>query len=213
MKSEKDIFEQWNDDLENKSWFYRKTELISLWWEFKGRYLGKDFTQGIKNIWNWLPIIWKDRNYDYSYIYTILEHKLKLQSDYIGSRETHTRSKRDSEIMMTCVRLVDKCKEGYYESEYSDFHESKYWFEGVKDKPGYSTWESKILREDFQDYFDMYPLIYKRVMDGEGPFDFDGKDELEVKFSIARNIGYINQERAKTLLFKIMEKNIEKWWD
>lgn len=213
MKTYKDMFKQWNDELENKSWFYRKTEFISLWWEFEGRYLGKDFIQGIKNIWNWLPIIWKDRNYDHSYIYTILEYKLKLQSDYIGSRDIHTRAKRDSEVMMTCVRLIDKCKEGYYDSEYSDFHKSKHWFEEIKDEPGYSTWESKILREDFQDYFDMYPLIYKRVMNGEGPFRFDGEDELEVKLRIAMNIGHINQERAHKLLFKIMEENIEKWWD
>lgn len=213
MEPRIDIFEQWESERKNKSWIKRKIESIHLWWYHDGRYYHKDFIQGVKNIWKWLPIIWKDRNYDYSYIYTILEHKLKLQSDYIGGRDIHTSAKRYSEVMMTCVRLIDKCREGYYESEYSDFHKSKHWFEEIKDEPEYSTWESKILREDFQDYFDMYPLIYKRVMKGEGPFDFDGEDDLEIKFRIAMNIGHINQERAQKLLFKIMGENIQKWWD
>ena len=50
-------------------------------------------------------------------------------------------------------------------------------------------------------------------MNGEGIFSLDGKDRLEVKQKLAMNIGNINHERARKLLFKIMEQNIEKWWD
>jgi len=41
----------------------------------------------IKNIIRWFPIIWKDRDYDDWYIYTILETKLKHQAKYIGDRD------------------------------------------------------------------------------------------------------------------------------
>lgn len=198
---------------ENTTRTIKRFDKLMLWYRMEGKYLFSDFKNGINNLCKWFSVIWKDRNYDHSYIYTILAHKLKLQSDYIGSREIHTRAKRDSEIMMTCVRLIDKCREEYYRGEYSDFYASKNWFEEDKDNPKYSTWESKILREDFQDYYDMYPLIYKRVMKGEGPFDFDGEDELEIRHRVAMNIGQINQERAHKLLFKLVEKNIEKWWD
>ncbi len=57
------------------------------------------------------------------------------------------------------------------------------------------------------------PLVYKRVMKGEGPFTLDGRDQSEMKRIIAMNIAHINQDRARKLLFKIMEKNIERWWD
>jgi hypothetical protein len=33
------------------------------------------------------------------------------------------------------------------------------------------------------------------------------------KFGIAINISHINHDRARKLLFKILEKNIERWWD
>ena len=33
------------------------------------------------------------------------------------------------------------------------------------------------------------------------------------KMSVAMNIGHINHIRARKLLFKLMEQNIEKWWD
>ena len=69
---------------------------------------------------------------------------------------------------------------------------------------------SRTLEENFDDYFKKYPLIYKRVMNGEGPFKLDGNDD---KKRIAMNIGHINDERAQDLLFKIMNENINKWWD
>jgi hypothetical protein len=48
-------------------------------------------------------------------------------------------------------------------------------------------------------------------MNGEGIFDRDGREDD--KQIIAMNIGYINHDRARKLLFKIMESEIEKWWD
>jgi hypothetical protein len=37
--------------------------------------------------------------------------------------------------------------------------------------------------------------------------------EIDAKQRIAMNIGRYNHERARKLLFKIMEENIEGWWD
>jgi hypothetical protein len=100
----------------------------------------------------------------------------------------------------------------HYSSEYSDYHISKHWFEDIPDKSGYSTLESKQLEENFDDYFKKYPLVYKRVLAGEGPFQ-PISFKQEDKQRIAMNIGHINHNRARKMLFKIMEQNIEKWWD
>ena len=212
MEPEKDIFEQWDEEREAKPWYKKISSSISLNWKFKYRYLWRDFKNGIKNIIYWLPIIWKDRNWDYRYIYTILQHKLKVQSKYIGDRDWRVTAKRDAEIMMTCVRLIDKVSDEFYSSEYSDYHKDKHWFT-PDEKEGYSTWNSRTLEENFDDYFKKYPLIYKRVMKGEGPFKLDGVDSEDMKRRVAMNIGHINHERVRKLLFKLMEQNIEKWWD
>ena len=210
MEPEKDIFEQWSEERAKKPWIVRKLRFIPLWWNQEGRYTLKEIRTGFKNIFYWLPIIWKDRNWDSHYIFEIMMHKIKAQSKYIGSRDIHTRAKRDAEVMMTCVRLMKLVQDETYSSEYSDYHKTKHWFEPA-DKEGYSTWESRILEEDFDGYIKKYPLIEKRVMKGEGVFGREGREDD--KQIIAMNIGHINHDRARKLLFKIMEANIERWWD
>lgn len=211
MEPEKDIFEQWAEDRMKKNIFERLISTIILRWNHNIKYLYKDFIIGIKNIWYWLPIIWKDRHWDSHYIFEIMKHKIKAQSKYIGDRDWHMRAKRDAEIMMTCVRLMEVVQDEKYSSEYTDYHKTKHWFEDVKDKPDCSSWESRLLEENFDDYFKKYHLIYKRVLNGEGVFGREGRKED--KQIIAMNIGHINHDRARKLLFKLMEQNIECWWD
>ena len=213
MEPEKDIFEQWSEESAKKSWIVRKLNHIGLWWNHDGKYLHTTIKRGIKSIWYWLPIIWKDRHWDSHYIFEIMKHKLKAQSKWIGGRDIHTRSKRDAEVMMTCVRLMEKVQDEFYSGEYSDYHTTKHWFEPCEDQEGYSTWESRLLEENFDEYFLKYPRIYDRVMKGEGVLALDGEDSEGIKQRIAMNIGHINHERARKLLFKSMEENIEKWWD
>jgi hypothetical protein len=147
MEPELDMFDQWAKERSEKSWIVRKIQWIPLWWDQEGRYIHREIARGFKNIWYWLPIIWKDRHYDSHYIFDIMIHKIKAQSKYIGERNIHTRAKRDSEVMMTCVRLMEKVQDEFYSSEYNDYHKTKHWFEPA-DKEGYSTLESRILEED-----------------------------------------------------------------
>jgi len=210
MEPEKDIFEQLKDERESRSWLRRKIDYISLWWKHDGRYVGKEFIRGIKSVWYWLPVIWKDRNWDDSFIFDIISHKLKSQANYIGKYGIHLNNWKDERDMMTCVRLIEKVKDEWYSMEYMDYHKTKHWFKPCEDKPGYSTWESRELEENFKDYFAKYPLIYKRVLNGEGWFEAVNEED---KHKIAMNIARINHERARKLLFKIMEQNIERWWD
>jgi len=186
---------------------------IELWWIMDGKYLHRNTLQGLKNLWYWLPIIWKDRNWDHSFIYEVMKHKMTSQADYISKNDRHTRAQQDARRMRICVKLMQRCQDETYSLEYADYHKDKHWFEPCEDKEGYSTWESENIWENYDVYFKRYPLIYKRVMNGEGPFPLTGKNEVDIKQRIAMNIGHINQERAHKLLFNIMEENIRGWWD
>lgn len=209
MEPEKDIFEQWKEKRDAEPFYQKWWNSISLWWMFDGQYILRNIKQGVKNIIYWFPIVWKDRNWDDSYIFDILKHKLKAQAKYIGSRGIHVNAKRDAEWMMTFVGLMDKIESAFYQMEYMDFHKTKHWFEPTENE-GYSTWESRELEENFDEYFAKYPLIYKRVLNGEGPFTPEDEND---KHRIAMNIAQLNHKRARKLLFKIMEHNIESWWD
>ena len=208
---ELDVFDEWAEERAEKHWVIRKLESIRGWWYNEGRYYHIYFKHGIKNIWYWLPIVWKDRHWDSHYIFEIMIHKIKAQSKYIGERDIHTRAKRDAEIMMTCVRLMKHIDDEFYSSEYSDYHKTKHWFEDVPGKEGMSSWKSRLLEENFDDFYKKYPLIHKRVLNGEGVFGREGREDD--KQIIAMNIGHINHNRAVKLLFNIMGENIQKWWD
>lgn len=186
-------------------------ENIKLWWKYEGQYYHKDFAHGVKNLWRWFPTIWKDRDWDDSFIFDILIQKLKNQSEYIGKKDRHTSAKRDAEVMMTCSRLLEKVKSEDYSMEYLNYEKTNWNFIPCEDNPGYSRLEFDLVSENFDDYFKKYPRQYKRVLNGE--INIFNRRVTKDKHDIAMEIAHENHKRAKKLVFKMLEQNIEKWWD
>ena len=188
-------------------------ENIRLWWKFEGRYYHKDFVNGVKNLIRWFPVIWKDRDWDYRYIWDLNIQKLKFQSKYIGKNDNHTRAKRDAQIMMTCVRLMEKIKDNDYEVEHQEYYNSNVTFipKILESGEKVYTYDSKVISENFDEYFKKYPRQYKKVLSGEvNRFKRDGDKDKNL---IAMEISIENHNRAKKLLFKLMDFYIEYWWD
>jgi hypothetical protein len=160
----------------------------------------KQFFKRIYNLYRWFPIIWKDQDWDDFYIFEILKFKLKNQAKYISYHDRHMSAKRDAEIMMTCVRLIERVQDEYYGSEYIKYSDSE--FKSIASKEHPDLYEIIIVEksEHYDDYFKKYPRIYKQV---------NGVNRHNIAFNIAR----INEDRAHKLLFKILEQNIKKWWD
>jgi hypothetical protein len=165
----------------------------------------KMFFCKVKNMIRWFPIIWKDQDWDQHYIFEILKFKLKNQAKYIGSRDFHTRAKRDAEIMMLCVRLMEKVQNEYYSTEHIDYQETNITFVPI---PGSDNFEmvSEHISDNLEDYFNKYPLIYKEVVSQH-------IHKNPNKSRIAIYMSRMNHDRARKLLFKLMERNIERWWD
>jgi hypothetical protein len=189
-------------------------EKITDWWWDNIGWKIRNFYRSIKNVIRWFPIIWKDRDWDDWYIFTILQTKLKFQSKYIGERDFHTRAKRDAEVMNLCVNLIEKVKDEYYVMEYMDYHHTEYKFID-SDKLGYKELVFDDISEWFEGYFKKYPLIYTKVLNSENNlFPIVDEDTNRVSNKkIAMNMSYINHSRARKLLFKIMNERIEGWWD
>ena len=177
-------------------------EKIQLWWKFEGKYYPRNFITGIKNLWNWFPTIWKDRDWDQSFIYEVLIHKLEKQAKYIGDRDWHTRAKRDAEKMLLCARLARIQQEDLYMYEHLEYLDQDFEFVPTDETKKYFTMESTVTRDDLIDYFYKYRRQHKLI-------DKTGKDNHTIAMEIAVN----NQERSRKLLFKIMEENIDGWWD
>ena len=65
---------------------------------------------GIRNLIKWFPVIWKDRNFDHGYLYTILEFKLDnmqkfFESDYTYSMDAKEYGKQIKECKELLIRI------------------------------------------------------------------------------------------------------------
>jgi hypothetical protein len=143
-----------------------------------------------------------------------LKFKLKKQSKYIGDRDNHLSAKEDAEIMMRCVELIDKIQTEFYSSEYMDYHVSNYDFVDIdENSPHYGKdlkeLKIELVSERFDEYFVKYPEVYDYVSKHKKAQIF----KKGTKQTMAMNIGHENHRRAKKELFKLLNDNIEKWWD
>lgn len=169
--------------------------------------------RSIKNIIRWTPILWKDRDWDQSYIYDILKFKLNNQAIYINKYNRHETSNRDAEIIRTCVRLITKIEDGFYETEYYDYQYSQL---DIINEKYLSKRNFNVNSERFDEYFAKYPSVYRKML--SNPEEQKLKlnlslSEINNKKRMAMNIATYNQTRAKHLLFKLIEENIDGWWD
>ena len=185
--------------------FWRR---VLLWLKNDVRYYHKDFARGVKNLIRWFPVIWKDRDWDDHYIWEIWKKKLSFQAEHIYKHGYHVDNVYDAQRMRTCVRLMDDIQREFYSSEFMDYHESKMHFTPCEKHPEYSTVETTELWERFDDYFAKYPHAYREVTKTDRYiFDNDSKQK------IAMNMGYYLHKKANRILFKLLERHLESWWD
>jgi len=83
---------------------------------------------GIENMFIWIPVIWGDRQFDYSYIYTVLQKKLKLMEEHYSSGESFC---SDSKKMAKQIKIARILCDRLVDSNYLDV-----LFKEVEDKYG-----------------------------------------------------------------------------
>lgn len=193
----------------------RKDEKVSVlkriyfWVRWESRYLLRDIAKGIRNLWYWFPVIWKDRSWSNHYIFEILKHKLADQAKFADKLEFFDKS--DISKLKTCIKLIESYQDETYVLEYVDYSEERLYTTSSEDEPITYELHSEILWENYDELFKKYPLIYKRVLNGEGLFIAKFDDESKQKRLNAMNLCYINQQRADALLFKMLERYISHW--
>lgn len=167
------------------------------WWNSTGKRLHKITWQGIKNLFRWFPLVWKDRDYDYSYIFYTLKFKIQNTADYIEKHKRYEGYERDVERMRLCVKLIDLLQDDYYQSEYQDYYETEFY-------TNEQILQSNIIRDDLDSYFAKYPNDYRKLPE---------KYKDSTKPSKALIMGGMRHTKATKILFTIIERNIYYWWD
>jgi hypothetical protein len=158
------------------------------------------FVHGIKNLWRWLPVVWKDRGWDQSFIYTILAFKLRQQAksmrdaDFI--MEAQERAAQMDEVAQRLENLNSEFE--YFESTGYEELEKKY--HGVK--------YEFVPTNETKEYFTL------EYIDSEGNIitnsDYIKQYKKERAALHKKTQKQIESYRKET--FKMIADNIETWW-
>ena len=154
----------------------------------------------LKNIIKWSPILWKDRDWDHYYIVDALRFKINNTAKYISKNKRYIGWERDVERMNLVVRLIDKMQEEYYSCEYQEYYNSVFSFEDTKN-PDLKELLIIPTRNDLSFYFKKYPNTFKLFPNEES--------DLKAALKVSNHL----HNKCKRILFKLIEQNIEKWWD
>jgi len=164
----------------------RMIDKIETWWY--------DLKYGIENVFHWVPVIWKDRNWDHYFIYVILRHKLRLMEIQIREYGHHTNSDRDADNIKVCVNLLDRLiADEYHEMAFKD-HDRKWG-------------EPDFRWEKYKDDSDLVELhIDRDKVTNE-------KEQERKEFRRASTHEANLREQDLDMLFKNIRKYIQTWWD
>lgn len=150
----------------------------------------------IERVVDFLPIIWKGFDFDYTYSIQLFKKQLERQAKYFESGKSYSeRADQNVSRIRTAIRLMDKVYDDEYEMEWIFKFEKQFgkealdWeFEDTGDGTG-----SSFITQKYQNW--------------------DNAEEIrKVKTKLVKQ-SREKQKRAEELLWKFIGHNIRYWWD
>lgn len=136
-------------------------------------------------ILKWIPILWKDRNWDDYFIWEILKQKIKFQREYISKQGIHVRAEIDAKNMRIAELLIERIQDPHKAVE-------KDWDEILLKYP-----RPTFIEDATTGYFTMR--------------DRSEEEAKEVKRLMEKEKYMHNQDLD--YLFKHLKKHIHEFWD
>lgn len=176
----------------------RWEEFEDYWTQYKYRkiylYVRYDIRHGIKSYLRWYKTIWNDRNWDFQYTYEILREKIKFQKEYFQKSQLVLGWEDQVKQLAFCERILNRLIEDDYTTQaYTEQLETRI-VETVK--------ETTILNGEEKTVW--------RLVDNR-PKEIQEKEDKIMRDSWAWEEHW--KERDKKLLYKMLEKYSEEWWD
>lgn len=156
-------------------------------------------------------------DWDYSYIFKLLDFKTTNTANcierigrYEGTVLKYDKSEIDYKVarIRLANKLIKRIREDYYSFECFDYEISTFDFiptvEVDENGDNYYQMHSEVIVDRLDDYFKKYPLVYKQVVS-----KLEGEPS---RMRIAINMGKVNHDRARRIVFDILNNHIETWW-
>lgn len=141
----------------------------------------------IKTTVVWLPIIWRDRDWDYSFLFSLLQFKLKRMEKLFRERGCHVSATKDARRMRICCLLLGRLIDDRYMEMAFRAHGKKWGKLEVCWEEPIEMWRSEITPETEAQERDESRRCYKHE-------DYLRRQDLEY-------------------LLHLFRKYIFSWWD
>jgi hypothetical protein len=160
--------------------------------------LNKISKEGVKNLVKWFPVIWEDRNWDYSYMERILRQKLYMMEKFFYSDKVHiVDAEKVAKEIKECREILDLLDGDELSDEIYKEYYKKYPFDGINFEP---TEEEKDRVEKG------LPARWYTMLNN----DTDEQHEMFKKCS--EQEAHWRKILREKLYITLMEES-EKWWD
>lgn len=159
---------------------------------------------GVSNIVRWIPTLYRDRDWDDSYILRLLQKKIEHQREYLVKANRHIRVDEDNFWMTITLNLIERELEEFYSTEYSDYVK-----EDIVYNPDRSI-EFKLIEDNSEAYLLQHKAAVRRMIKENY---MDVRDKMKNGKSLAFILALYNQDRCRKLLYKVLERHLARWWD
>ena len=141
----------------------------------------------LHNVWRWLPIIWRDKDWDHHFIFEILKFKLNNVANQLESTQWFVGYEREVQRIRLCVKLIEAIQDEKYQIEAHDAR----------------------MSNRVEKYLDAHKSTTFKVLTNKKHQQYrNGNRNL-----IAMNVGIYKHQQAKRILFTMLERYIEHWWE
>lgn len=154
--------------------------------EFKSKIFG--IKEGILNLIKWYNVIYYDRDFDQCYIYKILATKLEHMEDFFKNDAWSTKADKEAHRIMIAKNLAKRLSNENYLTN--------------------ATIEYDKLYSD-KDLFDSEPTENPKL----GRLINVGTKHQNKMFDRACKHSEYMEQQDKDMLFDLIKKNIDAWWD
>jgi hypothetical protein len=163
----------------------------------------RDFYRRVKNVLRWLPTIWKDRDWDNSYITEILIKKLELTRDFYLSDKAHS-----VEAGNIAREIQDAIERLHMTRDSWEFHEAPA-MEELEQKWGLTAFSF----EPYECNENGEVITYEMKSKTEKVNTEEEEEQYRIEFGKALDEARKQYRKDKKDAYKFIAKNIDKWWD
>jgi len=163
----------------------------------------KDFYRRVKNVLRWLPTIWKDRDWDDSYITEILIKKLEFTRDfYLSGKAYSAEAEKVADEIKEAINRLHMTRDSW------EFYEDLA-MEQLEQKWGKTTFD--FVPYKYDEYGNI--LLYEMESETEKVNTEEEEEQYRIEFGKALDAARKQYRKDKKDAYKFIAKNIDKWWD